>query len=189
MTGEAAPATQEEQDHAAEAHDALQEGADALAKAKAAGKVNVPPLEGYVGFVAPVEQNTRILANPDPVDNKVIQLRDQNSATGLRDTQRTNDVWVEFVNGSFVTNDPAAIAWCRAHPKICRDVSDPQTGTWYMMRLAQIPLAARGASLPPETDVDAALAGDLTKLGSEPDPVTQTRAFADQANEREPVEA
>lgn len=185
----AAPATKDEQEHAAQAHEALQEGADKLAKAKKAGLSNVPPLEGYVGFVAPVEQNTRILANPDPTENEVIQLRDQNSPTGMRDTMRKNDVWIEFVGGSFVTNDPVAIAWCRAHDDICRDSSDPMTSTWYMMKLAQTPLANRTASLPSEVDVDAALGGDMTKLGAEPDPVTQTREFTEQANEREPVEA
>ena len=58
-----------------------------------------------------------------------------------------------------------------------------------MMRLAQTALASRPASLPPETDVDAALGGDLTKLGGEADAVSKTRAFTEQANEREAVKA
>lgn len=189
MSGEGAPATKEERDDAAEAHQALQEGADSLTKAKKAGKANLPEITGYVGFVAPEEQNTKILANPAETDNPVIRLRDQNSPTGQRDTQRTNDVWIEFVHGSFVTNDSIAIEWCRTHTNICRDVSDPLTPTWYMMRLGQIPLANRVASLPPEVNVDEALGGDLTKLGAEPDAVRQTRDFAETANEREPVEA
>ena len=189
MSARAAPATKDEKDQDAAAHQGLQDASDALAKARKAGKVNLPPIEGYVGFAAPVQQNTRILANPDEKENKVVRLRDQNSATGMRDTQRENDVWIEFVGGSFVTNDPVAIAWCREHDDICRDVSDPLTETWYMMKLAQTPLSNRAASLPPEVDVDAALGGDLTKLGAGIGPVSQTRAFTEQANEREPAEA
>ncbi len=186
---EAAPATDQERGDAAEAHEAIQKGADALMKAKKAGETNLPPLEGYVGFVAPVDQNTKILANPSEAENPVVRLRDQNSPTGQRDTMRENDVWITFVGGSFITNDPVAIKWCRAHRDRCRDVSDPLTSTWYMMKLAQTPLANRAPSLPPEVNVDEALGGDLTKLGSEPSAVKQTRDFAEQANEREPVEA
>ncbi len=189
MAGKAEPATQDEQAQASQAHQELQEGADALEKAQKAGKVSLPVLVGYRGFVAPVQQNTRILANPDPKDNPVVRLPDQNSPTGKRDTQREHDVWIEFIGGSFVTNDPVAIKWCEDHPAICRDVADPMTSTWYMMRLAQTPLASRPASLPPETDVDAALGGDLTKLGGEAKAVAQTRAFTEQANEREAVKA
>ncbi len=189
MTGEAAPATQEDQAQAAEAHQTLQEGADQLAKAQKTGKVSLPALEGYRGFVAPVAQNTKFLANPDPKENPVVQLPDQNSPTGKRDTMREHDVYVQFVNGSFITNDPVAIKWCEAHDSICRDVSHPMTSTWYMMRLGQTPLSSRPASLPPEVDVDAALGGDLTKLGGEADAVSKTRAFTEQANERQPAEA
>ncbi len=186
---EGAPATKTERDDAAQAHEALREGADALKRARKEGKANLPPIVGYVGFVAPVEQNTKILANPSETDNPVIRLRDQNSATGQRDTQRTHDVFIEFVHGSFVTNDPIAIEWCRAHPNICRDVGDPLTSTWYMLKQGQIPLANRVPSTPSEVDIDAALSGDMTKLGGESDAVRQTREFAEQANEREPVEA
>ncbi len=189
MSAGAAPATKDEQDQAAQDNQKLQDGADSLAKAQKAGKVSLPTLVGYRGFVAPVQQNTRILANPDPKDNPVIQLPDQNSPTGKRDTMRKNDVFIEFIGGSFVTNDPRAIKWCEDHPAICRDVADPMTSTWYMMKLGQTALASRPASLPPEVDIDAALGGDLTKLGGEAAAVAQTRAFTEQANEREAVEA
>ncbi len=189
MTGEAAPATQEEKDQDAEGHAVLQRASDDLAKARQAGKVDLPEMVGYVGFVAPVEQNTKILANPAETENPVIRLRDQNSATGQRDTQRTNDVWITFVHGSFVTNDPIAIEWCRTHTDICRDVSDPLTSTWYFLKMGQTPLSNRQPTVPAEVDIDAALGGDLTKLGGEADAVSKTRDFAEQANEREAVEA
>ncbi len=189
MTSEAAPATDQERADAQGAHEDVLKGAEALQKAQKAGKVAVPQLVGYVGFVAPVERNTRILANPDVTDNPVIRLNDQNSPTGKRDTMRENDVWIEFVGGSFITNDPIAIEWCRAHPSICRDVTDPLTSTWAMLKLGQVPLSNRAPSTPSEVDIDRALAGDMTGLGGEDATVAKTREFAEQANEREAVEA
>ena len=186
---EGAPATQTEEEDAAAAHQQLEDAAGKLTKARKAGKANLPTLVGFRGFVAPKEQNTKFLANPDPDDNPVVRLPDQNSPTGKRDVGRENDVWVRFVHGSFVTDDPKAIDWCIRHPKICRDVSDPLTSTWFMMRFAQEAIASRPATLPAETDVDAALAGDVSKLGGEAPTIAATRAFTEQANEREPVEA
>lgn len=185
MTTDAAPATQEEIDAAAASHEADQEAADALEKAKEQEKLDLPDIEGYRGFVAPVERNTRFLA----VRGEVVQLRDQNSATGKRDTQRQGDKWVEFHNGSFTTSDPDLIKWCEEHPNICRDSADPKTSLWFQIRFAQTKTSRRNPSLGAEANIDAFLDGETDKLGAEDPAVATNRKYTEQANERaaEPV--
>lgn len=108
-------------------------------------------------FIAPIEKNTRFLV----ASGKVNQIRDPNSPTGMRDTFRSDEVWVEFHDGIavFEPEQETEIAWCEANPAICRDIQDPMTEAWAFMKEAQTPLANRDAVLPQNMNVDAALVG------------------------------
>lgn len=182
MTATATPlATEEEREEEQRAQKELQDAQDALSKARKAGKTDLPPIQGYRGFAAPIEQNSRILVKP----GKLVQIRDASSPTGMRDASRQGDKFAHFTNGVLVTDDPDIIKWCEEHPKTCRDVEDPMTSTWYMMRSAQIATKNREATLPSEVNVDAALAGDLSQLGGETKAVAAARIQTQQANARE----
>lgn len=139
------------------------EEAKAIAKALKEKKLAPPPDDGYHTFIAPVEKNSRFLANPDPKDNPVVFFRDPASPLGKRDTARENDIWVEFTNGSLATKDPVVIAWCEANPEICRDTRDPRAATWAKYKEAQVPRADREALMDPHDDIDKLVYGESAR--------------------------
>lgn len=81
--------------------------------------------------------------------------------------ERVGDIWVDFKsgNGIFSTTDPIAIAWCEAHPEVCRDAFDPKTPAWVAVVEATLETATQAARLPANTDIDALLRGEASGLG------------------------
>lgn len=126
-----------------------------------------------VAYVAPVEKNTRFLVKP----GTPLTVNDPNSPRGKRMYEREGDVWVEFTAGICVLTkgeDDEKIAWCDAHPEICRSAADPMTEAWVYMKEMQIATANRDATLPASIDVEALLRGD--PRGSKVAHETVTRA-------------
>lgn len=149
--------------------------------AEAVKDLPVEALTEYRAFVNPTHPNTKYLVK----HGELVQLRDQNSATGMRDTQRIGDIWAEFTGGVCVTNVKAVIEWAEARPTICRDANVEGTEFWYNVKRAQMSLANQDPSLDAGIDVDAALSGggNFAPAGVG-GTVSSARQFAETANER-----
>lgn len=124
-------------------------------------KLDVDESKDIRAFVAPIERQTRFLVKP----GKVRQVKDNNSVMGERDVARDGDIFVEFNDGICVLDasnpeDAIRIAWCEAHDAICRDVSDPFTEAWALIKELTTPSARNESRLPAGMDVEAVLRGD-----------------------------
>lgn len=122
---------------------------------------------GQRGFVNPQAPEGEYLI----AFGKVLQVRDPNSPTGYRDHAREGDIKVTFHGGVWVgggidadPDDNKRIAWLEAHPEIARDVQDPMTPIWFEIKAGQVATSRKEAAFS-GTDVDAALAGDINRLG------------------------
>ena len=115
--------------------------------------------EGVRVFVAPAYRGGKFLAKA----GTVVQVP---SPRGPWDKERQGDIWVKFDNGVFRTDDPVAIAWCEAHPDVCRDAYDSKTPAWVALTEATMETARQSARLPRNPDVEALLRGDVSGLGS-----------------------
>lgn len=141
-------------------------------------------------FVSPTHQNDTFLIRP----GKNIMAPMQPGMLGLQPIiGREGDIWAEFHSGVCIANGPELLDWLLAHtgdPEAHREYhedngQDPRTCSapvglcqeqgpgiddWYKMKLAQIPLAHRAASLDPEIDVDfyiQAAKGSMTRKRSQ----------------------
>jgi len=159
-----------EQEVAEQAKDAVSR-AEVTAKVKekladlvTSGKVDLEsdiPTGNYRAFVAPVDKFTKFLVKA----GKIRSIRDPNSPTGQRDVARDGDIFVEFQDGIAVfsaddTSDMVKIAWCEAHPKICRDIDDPYTEAWAYMKELQQETSTAGKRLPESINLEGILRGD-----------------------------
>jgi len=118
-------------------------------------------------FVAPAFRSGKFLVK----GGEVVQVP---SPRGPWAKERIGDVWVRFNNGVCRTDDPVVIAWCKAHPDICRDAFDAKTPAWVALTEATLETANRSARLPRNTDVEALLRGEMSGLGGS-DLVRQAR--------------
>lgn len=142
------------------------------------------PVDGEVPVLVPKEQRRRAFACPQKPNSewlvqvgKVQQIRDPNSPTGYRDHARAGDVKIKFTSGIWFSADPRSaneqiiaddkirIAWCEAHPEEARDVEEGMTPIWFDIKRGQVPTSRSEPSFSRGIDVDAALAGDMAKLG------------------------
>jgi hypothetical protein len=142
------------------------------------------PVVGEVPVLVPKEQRRRAFACPQKPDSewliKVGQVRfikDPNSPTGQRDSLREGDVKIRFQGGLWYSADPAVadkqtliddkerIAWCEKHPEEARDVEEPMTPIWFEIKKGQMATSRSDPAFSQNIDVDAALAGDMSKLG------------------------
>ncbi len=142
------------------------------------------PTDGEVPVLVPKEQRRRAFACPQKPNSewlvqvgKVEQIRDPNSSTGYRDHRRAGDVKIKFTGGLWYSADPQTaneqtliddkvrIAWCEQHPETARDVEDPMTPVWFEIKRGQIATSRSEPSFSKGIDVDAALKGDVSKLG------------------------
>ena len=116
--------------------------------------------DGERRFVAPGHRGGKFLAHA----GDIVQVP---SPRGPWNKERIGDIWVNFANGNgvFSTKDPKAIAWCEAHPEICRDAFDPKTPAWVAITEATLETPTQGARLPRSTDIEAMLRGDASGLG------------------------
>lgn len=153
------------------------------------------PIDGEVPVLLPKEQRRRAFACPQKPNSewlvqvgKVQQIRDPNSPTGYRDHARAGDIKIKFTGGIWYSTDPriaseqdliddkVRIAWCEQHPNEARDVEDPMTSIWFEIKRGQIATSRSEPSFSKGIDVDAALAGDMSKLvGVGGDAVQQAR--------------
>jgi len=124
------------------------------------GAPNVELPDGERRFVAPGHRGGKFLAHA----GDIVQVP---SPRGPWNKERIGDIWVNFANGNgvFSTKDPKAIAWCEAHPEICRDAFDPKTPAWVAITEATLETPTQGARLPRSTDIEAMLRGDASGLG------------------------
>lgn len=128
-----------------------QEAADKLSQE------NLPPSDvqeqGYRTFVAAKQyENSKILAIPG---TPIKMPPHPGMSPGITPySQRDGDKFVKFSGGVLVTNDYEIIAWCEAHPQVCRDASDPRTQGWVTLKDMQTETASRDAVLPQSVDVD-----------------------------------
>lgn len=130
---------------------------------EALGTTTPAPVElpdGERRFVAPKYRGGKFLAKA----GTVVEVP---SPRGPWAKERKGDIWVDFKsgNGIFSTTDPEAIAWCEAHPDVCRDAFDPKTPAWVAVVEATLETATQTARLPANTDVDALLRGEVSGLG------------------------
>jgi hypothetical protein len=145
-----------------------------------------PEAPRFRSFVAPKERNLRQLVKAGELN----QVRDPNSPTGWRDAGRkatgpNSDVFVEFRSGSLTTDDPDVIAWCEAHPKICRDAADPETVVWANLVNAQTWTARQDPTLSPGMDVDAFMKGDRSAMrGPQADLIAHAQRATELANKQ-----
>lgn len=142
------------------------------------------PVDGEVPVLIPKEQRRRAFACPQKPNSewlvqvgKVQQIRDPNSPTGYRDHAREGDVKIKFTSGLWYSTDPQTaneqtliddkvrIAWCEQHPETARDVEDPMTPIWFDIKRGQMATSRSEPSFSQGIDVDAALAGDMSRLG------------------------
>ena len=135
-----------------EGREGRQDAADKLSKE------TLPPSDvqeqGYRTFVACKEfENSKFLAI---AGTPVKMPPHPGMSPGITPySNRAGDKFVKFSGGVLVTNDENAIAWCEAHPQVCRDADDPRTQGWVTMKEMQTDIAARDAMLPKSVDVDA----------------------------------
>lgn len=133
--------------------------------------VPVPPEKRRRAFACPQHPNSEFLIQR----GKVRQVRDPNSPTGYRDHDRDGDIKIKFTSGTWMgaeagadeqtrIDDKVRIAWCEQHPEIARDVEEPMTPVWFEIKKGQIATSRSEPSFSPGIDVDAALAGDISKL-------------------------
>lgn len=105
-----------------------------------------PPteLEGYRSFVAAREYANAVFLVKE---GKLIEAPLAMGMTpGVKPlVRREGDKMAAFRGGILVTDDPDLIAWCLAHPKVCRPSEDPMTKGWATMKDMQTPLANRDA--------------------------------------------
>jgi hypothetical protein len=142
------------------------------------------PTNGEAPVLIPPEQRRRAFACPQKPNSewlvqvgKVQQIRDPNSPTGYRDHARAGDVKIKFSGGLWYSADPKVadeqtliddkvrIAWCAEHSETARDVEDGMTPIWFDIKRGQMATSRSEPSFSQGIDVDAALAGDLSKLG------------------------
>lgn len=112
-------------------------------------------------YVAPVERNTRYLVKA----GEPVAIRDPNSPTGERLTQRKGDIFVDFVDGICVLDDsdPDFVLkadWCDAHSALCRDITDPFTEAWAYMTELKHETSSQSARLPKDINIEKILRGD-----------------------------
>lgn len=147
--------------------------------------VRAPEGPRRCGYVNPQHPNGEYLI----VVGKLQQIRDPNSPTGYRDHGRDGDVKIRFQNGVWISkgeeDDDKRIEWCKAHPELVHDVEDPLTSVWFDMKTGQVPTSRRDPYVSSRTNVDAALAGDLSALGPEGDVVSNVRGQVEAANRGE----
>lgn len=149
-----------------------------------------PPEQRIRGFVSPQHPNSEFLIKVGVVQ----KVRDPNSPTGYRDHAREGDIKIKFQGGAWKSvgesgseqdraDDQVRIAWCEAHPEIARDVLDPTTPVWFSIKEGQMETSRKPSSFSRTIDVDAALAGDVSKLGGVGgDVVDQMRRQVEGAN-------
>lgn len=130
---------------------------------EALGQSDPEPAElpdGERRFVSPKYRGGKFLA-------KAGELVMVPSPRGPWAKERVGDIWVDFKsgNGIFRTTDPVAIAWCEAHPEVCRDAFDLKTPAWVAVVEATLETATQAARLPANTDIDALLRGEASGLG------------------------
>lgn len=154
-------ATAEEREASLAARAAQAAAAANFAEAVASGQVAPAEPTGRVAFVAPVEANTKYIVKA----GKPLAFPDKDSPRGQKMVEREGDIVVQFHDGLLVL-DPAEegfeeqLAWCEAHPEVCRNVSDPMAEVWFNMKQAQLDMSNREATMPKGVDIEAALRGD-----------------------------
>jgi hypothetical protein len=147
-----------------------QAGAAAAAQTLEKESVVAEAEDGLVAYVAAAEfANHRWLVKA----GEPVYLR-QEGATSPGMRSRDGDVWAKFVNGVLVTDKPEVIAWCEAHPTICRRETDPSTKAWATLKALQTRLANRERLLDPtEMNADESFpvngAGNLHEQPASPD--------------------
>lgn len=170
----------------------LQEAPEPVPIGESPSEEGVPAPTGFCrrAFVCPQKPNSEFLIKVGEVKH----IPDQNSPTGQRDSRREGDVKIKFEGGRWMSaaegapeqiliDDKVRIAWCEAHPKTVRDVMDPSTPVWFEIKKGQIATSRTEPSFSPNVDVDAALAGDMSKLAGAGGSVVQdTRKQLETAN-------
>lgn len=125
---------------------------------------------GKRAFVFPNHVNFKALLRAGVLN----QIRDANAPLGVRDMSRTGDIFLKVTGGMCVfdpsTEDGALqLAYCEAHPEMCRDAMAPETEVWAEMKRGQAQLVNKEPSIPQNLDIDKIMAGDFSgfaKAGS-----------------------
>ena len=127
---------------------------EASARLQEEQTIEAPQASESRTFVSAEEyNNTRFLAREGKVVKAPIVAGSTSGIVPL--ITRTDDLFAEFTAGVLVTKVPEVIAWCKAHPQVCRDATDPRTPGWATLKAMQAPKANREAALGKEIDVDA----------------------------------
>ncbi len=109
---------------------------------------------GFRTFFACKEYaNKRFLVTPGKVATFPLQPGMPPGITPVG--RRDGDIWAQFVNGVLVTDDADVIAFCLAHPQVCRDANDVRTPGWAALKELQVKLNNREVALPKDMDVDS----------------------------------
>jgi len=145
------PLTVEQEQERAQADSLRKEASAQLAEGK---PIEAPNADEYRTFVAAEEyHNTRFLAHPGEAVKAPIVAGNTSGVVPL--ITRIGDLFAEFNSGVLVTKVTEVIAWCEAHPQVCRDATDPRTPGWATLKAMQVSKANREAALGREIDVDA----------------------------------
>lgn len=182
-------------DEMKELNQALDKGASALADALAQGRVEDWDDEGLRTFLNPTRPNEKFLIKP----GKIVK-GDTQAEPGMR--ERIGDVWARFTNGVISTRDEDVIEWCEAHcgsrerflayhsrhntnPRLdsapmgmLRDIHTKGVEAWAEMKVQQIPLKHRAATLTPGLDIDKLINSLNPEMAYDPQAEGQSRAAA-----------
>ncbi len=156
-----------------------EQATQALAQAKAEGKVKIEAINPrYRVFVAPVERNTRFLINP--AERTFFSITDPNVPGGKRNLSTDHDIWIEFHDGiaDIDTATPEGkriLEWAQAHPELCRDIADPLTEPWAMLKFGQCPTSRSDETVAKGLDIDKLLAGDPRSVAVKNSMATRAR--------------
>jgi hypothetical protein len=113
----------------------------------------------FVSYVAAKQySNNSFLAKPGVPQKAPLT---QGTPIGITPiSHREGDVWVRFSNGALTTDDPVVIAWCKAHPNVCRPAADPRTRAWAELKAGQTETASQERVIRGDLDVDELMFGN-----------------------------
>ena len=125
--------------------------------------IDVEEDDGLISYVSSAEHaNSRWLVKPGEVVKTAIPAGVTTGIIPL--VKREGDIWVKFVNGIMVTDNPEVIDWCSKNTDKCRRSDDPMTPSWATLKGLQARKANREQLIDPsEMNADEAFPADLTE--------------------------
>lgn len=151
------------------------------------GAGTIPPPQRWRTFISPTEANTKFLVSAAGEMTAMVSVGGQI----LKHPERVNNKFAKFINGVCTTEDPEVIAWLEAHTGnqeatrayytargmqtpnfphfgFCRDINQEGVEGWAELKIQQVPLAHRPATISPGFNIDRLFAGKSQDFPADP---------------------